>query len=183
MRRRHVGGKGNLAFLAGCQADGDDLVAAQGSDGLALVLYTVYLVAHHAPGIVQVEPALIGGIVGMTGHGDIQVAEGLIGHAHVLARTDGHHLLVGQLLRLLVLALKDELAHLGQGLLGMGVHHLVGLSGPDGLFVQLDVLDGRSAEHHAAHDTVAHRQGLCPRHGRPVVPQPIFLSCHRDDSH
>ena len=151
-----MGSKRNLPALAGRQSDGNDFVAPQWGNGLTFVLYAVYRIAHHAPGMVQVQPSLVVAVVCVTGHSDIQVAKGLIRHTHILAGTKGHYLVVGQLLGLFVLALEDELAYLGQCLLGIGIHHLVGLTRPDGLFVQLDMFHGRRTEHHATDDTIAY---------------------------
>ena len=114
----------------------------------------------------------------MTGHGDIHVAEGLIGHTHILSYCMGHHFLVGQLLGFLVLSFKDEAAHFRQRGLGIGVYDVIGLSCPDGFFIQLDVFHGRCVENHATHHTVADGQRLCPCHGRTVIPEAI-LGCDR----
>ena len=176
----HIGRKRNTALLAGRQVDGNDGMAAQRGYRLTLVLHTVHRIADDTLGMVKVQPALIVLIVGMTGHGDVQVAEGLVRHSHVLPHGIGHHLLVGQLLRLLVFTLEDELAHPWQRLAGVGVHHLVGLTGPQRLLVQLDVLHGWRAEHHATDDAITHRQRLRPRHGRLVVPQSILTGPHRE---
>ena len=106
----------------------------------------------------------------MAGHREIDVAEGLVGHTHVLACRVRHHLVVSQLLCLLVLAFKNQLAHLGKVALCRGIDNVVGLSCPDGFLIQLDVLYGRCAEYHATHDAISDGQCLRPCHGRTVVP-------------
>ena len=155
--------------------DGDYL-AAQRCQRLALVTHAVDGITYHRTGIVEVEQTLIFGIVGMTGHGYPEVAERLVGHAAVLIGTQRHHLLVGQFFGFLVFPFENQLSDLWQVFLGCGVAHLVGLSGPDGLFVQLYPFHGRCAIHHAAHGAVADGQRLCPCHGRTVVPQLVWTA-------
>ena len=176
MGRCHIGGKGDFPLLARCQMDGHDVAAAQGSDDLALIADAIDGIVYNGSSVVQVQIALIVLVVGMARHGDKQVAKGLIGHTHVLACCHGHHLGIGQLLRFLVLALEDEPAHLGQILLGIGVHYIVRLPGPDGLLVQLDMLYGRSAIHHTPDDTISYGQRLRPGHGWLVVPEFVLVS-------
>ena len=155
------------------------MVATQRRDDLTFVFHTIYLILYNALGIVNVEPSLIVLIGSMSGHGDIEVTKGLVGHSHVLAGSLGHHLVVGKVLCLFVLPLEDEASHLRQSLLGAGIHHLVGLTCPDGLFVQLDMFHGRRTEHHATYDTIAHRQCLRPRLGRAVVPESVTMGRHQ----
>ena len=112
----------------------------------------------------------------MTGHGYVEVAERLEGHAHVLAGPDGHYLVVGQLLGLAVLALKDKFTHFREVLLGTGVDDVVGLTGPERFFVELKMLDSRDAIYHGTDDAIAHGERLSPGHGRAVVPQFVLAS-------
>ena len=172
---RHVGGKCNLAFLAGSQVDSDNLMTTQRGYRLTHVLYAIHLVFHHALGIVQVQPTFVVPIVSVSRHCDVQIAKGLEGHTHVLAGSLGHYLCVSQVLCLLVFPFEDELANLWQRLLRVGVHHVVGLSCPDGFLVNLDVLHSRCTKHHTTHHAVADGQGLRPRLCRLVVPQSVLL--------
>ena len=66
------------------------------------------------------------------------------------------------------------LKRIEERLLGIGVDDVIGLSRPDCLLVQLDVLYGRGAEHHTAYDTITHGQCLSPRLCRLVVPQSVL---------
>ena len=113
----------------------------------------------------------------MAGHREIQVAEGLVRHTHILSCAYGHHLLIRQCLGLLVLPLEDKLTHLRQVFLRLRMNHLIGLSCPEGLFIELDMLHSRRTEDHAADDTIAHRQCLRPSLSRLVVPQTVLRLC------
>ena len=68
---RHVGGKCNLAFLAGSQVDSDNLMTTQRGYRLTHVLYAIHFVFHYAPGIVQVQPPFVVPVVSMSRHRDI----------------------------------------------------------------------------------------------------------------
>ena len=165
-----MGCERQFTFLAGRQVNGDYGYGSHRSRYFPKIFYTVSHIAAYHLGTVQVQPALIVAIVRMARHGNIHIAEGLKGHTHVLACGVRHNLFVSQFLGFLVFALKDELAYLRQVLLGTRVDDVVGLSCPDVLFVQLDMLYGRSSENHCSHHTITHRQRLCPGHSRFVVP-------------
>ena len=169
MRRGERSRERNAPRLRSREVYGNHL-AAQRGDGLAFILYSVHFISNDAQGAVNIKQPLIVAIVCMPGHGDIQVAERLVRHAHVLARSKGHHLLVGQLLSLLIATLEDELTHFGQVLLRFGIHHLIRLTGPDGLLVQLYAFHGRRTIYHTAHRTITDGQSLCPCLRWTVVP-------------
>ena len=158
--------------------DSNDFVPTQWGYRLTFVLHPIHAVSYYAFGFIQVQPAFVVLVGSVTRHCDIQVAKGLIRHTHILACRVGHHLLVGQILCLLVFSFENQLAHLRQILLRIGVHHVVGLSCPDGFLVQLDMFYGRGTKHHSTHHAISNGQGLCPRLCRLVVPQAIFASCH-----
>ena len=169
--------------------DGNHFAAQRGKH-LALILHAVNGITHQRTCIVEVEQTLIACIVGMAGHGNPQVAEGLKGHTAVLTGTQRHYLLVGQQLGFLVFPFENQLPDLWKVFFGCRVTHLVGLSGPDSFFVQLNPFHGWCAKHHTAHGAVTDGQCLCPGHGWTVVPQLVRVfrndrqaaePCHQDD--
>ena len=170
MRRGHVGSEGDLAFLASCQMNGDDRMASQRRDHLPFIAYTIHLITHQGTGIVQIEQSFVVGVACMSGHREIEVAEGLIGHTHILSGTHGHYLLIGQYLGLFVLSLEDELAYFRQISLRLRVEHLIRLSCPKGFLIELDMLCCGCTEDHPTDDTIAYGQCLCPGLCRTVVP-------------
>ena len=177
--RCHIGRKCNLTFLAGCQMDSNDFVPTQWGYRLTLILHPIHAVSYYAFGFIQVQPAFVVLVGSVTRHCDIQVAKGLIGHTHILASTNGHYLLVGQILCLLVFSFENQLAHLWQILLRIGVHHIIRLSSPNGFFINLDMFYGRGTKHHSTHHAIADGQSLRPRLGGLVVPQTILFGCQR----
>ena len=79
---------------------------------------------------------------------------------------------VDQLLRLDVLALKQQPPNLRQGLVRVGpIRLVVTRAGPDGTFVEHDPLFIDAAKHHRANAPVAERQRLVKARGRFVKPE------------
>ena len=66
----------------------------------------------------------------MAGLRHIDITKRLERHSHVLARTYGHHFLVGQQLRFAITPLENELSHLRQVFARLGVEHLVRTTSP-----------------------------------------------------
>ena len=157
MGSSHISGKRDLSLLTCRQMDGNNRMVTEWCDDLTLIPHTIHGIAHSALSIVKVQPALITCIVRMSGHRDIEIAEGLVRHAHILSSGIGHHLGIRQVLCFLVLSLKDQLAYLWQCLLGLGIDDIVRLSCPDGLLIQLDMLHGRCAKDHPTYHTITNR--------------------------
>ena len=125
--------------------------------------------------MVKIQLSFVIDVVSMSWHSDIQVAKGLVGHTHILVGSHGHHLVVSEPFRLFISALKDKLTHFRQRLFCLWMDYLVGLSCPDGLFVQLDMFYGWGAKHHSSHHTIADGQCLCPGHCRLIIPELILV--------
>jgi hypothetical protein len=55
--------------------------------------------------------------------------------------------------------------------------HLIGLTCPEGLFIELDMFHSGSAENHSADDTIAYGQRLRPRLRGTIIPQAMLRPC------
>ena len=78
--------------------------------------------------------------------------------------------LVDEGMRLILLAIVDQLSHTRQVGLRLGTVVIVGRTAPERLLIQLDLLGVRSAIDHRSEGGVAHGQGLQPLTGGLVVP-------------
>ena len=121
-------------------------------------------------GIAQVQVAVVAGDV-LVAQRQLQTAQRQVFHA-VRAF---HEVLVDELGSFTFLAVEDQLAHLLQVGLRLGAVVVVGLSAPEGLFVQLNLLGVGAAIDHRPQMGVAHRQRLQPVTGGTAVPQLVLL--------
>ena len=78
--------------------------------------------------------------------------------------------LVDEGMRLVLLAIVDQLSHTRQVGLRLGTVVIVGRTAPEGLLVELDLFGVRPAIDHRSEGGVAYRQGLQPLTGGLVVP-------------
>ena len=121
LRRAHSGREGDLPRLVRGEMDHDDLVYRAGED-LALEVHAVRRIAHRGDRSVQVEvPAVI---IHRQVHRKIQVqvSQRLVRH---LAHRCGHHLLADNHEGVVVFAVENELARVGQGGERVGVVRVI----------------------------------------------------------
>ena len=96
------------------------------------------------------------------------VAGGAIGH---FGDRFGHHGSIDQVGRFLELFVVDQGPDPGQVIGATGIVGVVGRSGPQGVFVELQAFLGDAAENHGAQAAIADGQGFDPRTRRLGVPQ------------
>ena len=104
----------------------------------------------------------------MAGKRQPQVAKRLVGHTGICI---GHHFLGSQVLCFHVFSGKEQFPHLGDILEGLGVGVAVRPACPDGLLVQLYLLDSRVPVYHGSNLTVTQGKRLCPSRRGLIIPQ------------
>ena len=92
-------------------------------------------------------------------------------------------ILVYHLLRFGKFVFEHQFPHLLQCACSFGIQVVVRPTAPEGLFIQLYLLAGRTAKEHRSHAGVAYRQCFGPLTGRTVVPQlqpvaDLFIANH-----
>ncbi|OPZ95234.1 MAG: hypothetical protein BWY72_02207 [Bacteroidetes bacterium ADurb.Bin416] len=159
--------QGDGGRLAGCKADNNDGIGVRGQV-FAFVGHTGYVILHAGYSRTDIQAAFVISVFGVGGEIQIEVAHALIGHTVIGLR---HDFCRSQVLSFLVLALKHQASDFGQGLQGIGTGIVVGRSGPNGFFVELNAIGHRSGKNHGAHTAVADGQGCIPVGGGLIIPQ------------
>jgi len=167
LRRAQACDKGDLARPVSGQVDHDDLVHRAGED-LACVAHTRCRVRDRGHGGVQVQVAAIVLDRIHVREGQEQVAHGLVLH---LAHGPGQHAVLNDLVGLLVSAVEDQPAGLGQGRQGLGVGRIIRPACPQRVLVEMQTLLDDPPVDHGPKPAVAHGQGLGPNPAGPAVPQ------------
>ncbi len=141
---------------------------------LAKVCHAVVLVADRGDRGIDVEIASVfaHSLVIDAGEFDEEIPERLVS---LLTNRDAHGILHGQRFGFLLPALVQEIAQLGEGLVGPGVLILVRLAGPDRVLVELNPLAAHPAEDHGAESPVAHGKGFHPLRGGLAIPERKLL--------
>ena len=161
-----VGIERDAAPLVGREADGDHIVG-QRSDHLAPIGHPICRPTGDGPCRVEAQFAVIVCVVAHARHGDVHVAESLVGHSPVGGR---HHIGGRQVLRLLILPLPNQILNHGNGLQRLRIGIAVGLSGPNGFLVELYALRGRNTIYHGSKPAIAKWQSIRPHLCRFPIP-------------
>ena len=171
--------QGETGKCVGLQTDNDDAVGHRGKGGTTVVV-PMMLERDGRECLLQVELTTI------VGH--LCVRDIVVGHPQTaqmqvfLAVRTFDELLVNQVLSLLLLSVEDIVAHCGQVGCGCTAVIIVGTSAPERVFVELDLIDARSAVYHTAYTAITNRQGLEPYLCGLVVPQTVgvvgVLGCY-----
>ncbi len=88
----------------------------------------------------------------------------------------------GQALSLFVVSSVDAVTYFLQVGFGVGIDVVVGTSGPECVFVDLDGVTCHTSVDHRSEATVAERKGLKPVIGRAVITQSQIVLSHKRDS-
>ncbi len=153
-------------FPAGGESDGH-YFPLMGRKTLPGEGYSSRPVGDGVNGPFQVEsPGIIREFI-MPGEMEFEVAKRLVG---LLDQGHAHELLHGQLFRLLLPALEQQLPYSVEIAVGAQVGIIVGFARPERLFVELDTLLFGAPEDHRPQPAVPHGQGFGPLLSRPVVP-------------
>ena len=126
---------------------------------------------------VEIKFAPVGGRRFSAGESEHQVADGLVGH---LPDRSGHELRLREFLRRLVVAVRDQPAHLGQVGQGLRVGRIVGAAGPESVLIELEPFLVNAAKDHGAQTAVAYGQRLDPFCGGPFIAEDKGLGVGSD---
>ena len=157
-------------FLPVCRQVNDYGLIGLGCQHFAGVVDAIDGIARSADGRVKIEFALVIGIHGLVGKFKVKISERLIGH---LSERDTHKMLHGQIMGLLLFAIKKQLPDIIEIINRSGVFISMGFTLPEGFFVELDTFVGHSSENHGTEATVADGKGFVPGFGRLIVEQSI----------
>ena len=136
MRGLHAGREGQCSGFAGGDADDDGVGGVAGED-FAAVLDAARGERGGGDAGIEIERSPVRDGIPGGRDVDVEIAERLVG---VLTNRLAHELLHGEILGFFLLARPEQFADLGEVAAGAFVGVVVGLAGPDGVFVELDAL-------------------------------------------
>ncbi len=181
LRRGELSGERQTFWLVGGQTNHDDAVAHR-TKRLALVVeifllagnarLALHVIFDHRARRIEVQFAAIVRIPLVAGKCEHKAAERLIRHSLIGRRL---HILRAKRLSLKVFALKKQLADFRQMRQGFGIVVVVRRTGPERLFVQLNLFDAGLAIDHRTQLAVSQRERLGPDCGRIFIPHDVAV--------